>query len=1075
MMNPRTVVGSFIFVLLALCTLASQAMVSPAWAAGLTINFTLPAQKYVTIAIDDARGNRVRNLISEQLMPAGKQSVAWDGLDDYGQAVPLGTYHWKGLYRDAIHQVYKMSAYDANASVPWFTTAVQSPTDTGWLSDHNPTWSACAAGDKVFLGAITSENGQDMMALDLTGKKLWGISHPFGVGAMEYAYDGRTVYAAGEGQWAGANAYIWTIDPTSFAVKEIAHIPSFVGLRGMVVKNGLLYVSCELKDGVLVIDPTTGNTVKTIPLPHAGGIAMAADGTIYAISGASVVVLTDSGPGRAFISDHLTRPNRIAISPVDGKIYISDGPTSWYPSDTIEQNALYGYESERFNGDNQIKEFDAAGRFIRAIGTPGGRHEGPWDPQAMRCPVGVTVDSTNHIWVAEWDLLPKRISVWTPDGSLYKEFIGAHKYGGGGTLDPADRSTLIYDGNMMTLNWETAPQDPLHSWKFDGTLAEIMPDTSPNADPVHENPTRMMHYQGHAFLVGGQDWDQGVGGLFYKWDGKHATPCAYIGPSPVIAPGSFLYDRLVQCVGPNPPGFGAMDPGNVATPSYWGFCTFLMTWTDANGDGKIQPSEVTFTREPFFWLQDPAIAPSLDAYIRDPAHRGVTTVWKIPMTGLNAVGAPVWDVTHITKVADRVPNMDIGGSYCVSGSGRVLMSADPIYGIDPVHHTTWTYKNDWPDTGGGAPKQKPGLVIAGYGVRGVVPAGGEVGNIFAISSDFGQWYLFTGDGLFLSTIFGDCRTAPLWVTHFKQAVYNMQVDGTSLGQESFSGSINQGSDGNVYIVCGHPHLSVVQLTGLDSVHRISGDLDVTGGMLSESDAAARQAALADRQTNGAPKLKFWTDSRWEQSPFHPIFETILGGGANQYGVWPHYDDKYFYIGAQLHHFSGMPNNDPLAGGDRIVIDLATTPGAKVVPGAPHVRIVVANDAEVIHGMMPSPATLNGRHAVLYAYTGGASDHIVSSKPLEDAEFTTATYKTDMGPWLRVSVKIPWADIGVTPPDQTGVNDTIMGDIGIVVADPYGGPARRYQFGDKFATLGGASEMKVDTAMFAALTRQQPGE
>ena len=76
-----------------------------------------------------------------------------------------------------------MSAYTGGARVPWFTTAVQKATDSGWLSDHNPTWSMGAAGDKVFAGAITFENGQGMKALDLDGNKLWGVSHPYGVGA----------------------------------------------------------------------------------------------------------------------------------------------------------------------------------------------------------------------------------------------------------------------------------------------------------------------------------------------------------------------------------------------------------------------------------------------------------------------------------------------------------------------------------------------------------------------------------------------------------------------------------------------------------------------------------------------------------------------------------------------------------------------------------------------------------------------------------------------------------------------------------------------------------------------------
>ena len=214
-----------------------------------------------------------------------------------------------------------------------------------------------------------------------------------------------------------------------------------------------------------------------------------------------------------------------------------------------------------FKGDNQVKVFDASGKFLRAIGTPGGRHAGPWDPQAMRLPVGITVDSRNHIWVAEWDLIPKRISVWNLDGTLYKEFIGAHKYGGGGTLDPLDSSTLIYDGNLIKLNWASAPADPVHSWKLGATLSETMPDTGERPLAIVSSPTRMMHYQGHSFLVGGGYWNQNEGGLFYSWDGKYAKPVAYIGPSPVIAPGHYLSRRLVECIGDKPPGYGAADPG----------------------------------------------------------------------------------------------------------------------------------------------------------------------------------------------------------------------------------------------------------------------------------------------------------------------------------------------------------------------------------------------------------------------------------------------------------------------------------------------------------------------------------
>ena len=399
------------------------------------------------------------------------------------------------------------------------------------------------------------------------------------------------------------------------------------------------------------------------------------------------------------------------------------------------------------------------------------------------------------------------------------------------------------------------------------------------------------------------------------------------------------------------------------------------------------------------------------------------------------------------------------------------MCANPIYGIDPAAHTVWTYRNDWPDFGLHAPKEKPGLVIAAWGVRGIAPAGGEAGNIFAINSDFGQWYLFTADGLFLSTLFGDTRTAPFWNTHFPDAKYGMLVDGASLGQgEAFSREVrfNKGSDGNVYIVTGHPHLSIVKITGLDTVRRIGGTITVTQIALDHADDVARQSALADRAANGPPIMKFWTESRTTNSPFHPALGTLLGAGANQEWIWPRFDDKYFTVATQLDRFAdATPDAPPLTTGDAIVIDLAnkSTGGAGVQP---HVRAIVTS--------------VGGKARVsIYQYDGDSASatKIVSTKQIEDANVKIETVNLDSGPVVQVTAKIPWGGFSgshAARAPQDGPDDCVLGDIGIVITDPNGGPSKRLQFGDIFATLGPSNAaMKVDAAMFAKLTRQAKGE
>jgi len=54
------------------------------------IAYELPADARVTLAIDDANGNRVRNLIAAQPRKAGKNTEKWDGMADNNKPVPPG-------------------------------------------------------------------------------------------------------------------------------------------------------------------------------------------------------------------------------------------------------------------------------------------------------------------------------------------------------------------------------------------------------------------------------------------------------------------------------------------------------------------------------------------------------------------------------------------------------------------------------------------------------------------------------------------------------------------------------------------------------------------------------------------------------------------------------------------------------------------------------------------------------------------------------------------------------------------------------------------------------------------------
>jgi hypothetical protein len=62
---------------------------------GSRIEYTLPQQTHVRLAIYDALGRQVRQLVDE-LQPAGSQQIFWNGQNDRGARVPAGAY-WMRL------------------------------------------------------------------------------------------------------------------------------------------------------------------------------------------------------------------------------------------------------------------------------------------------------------------------------------------------------------------------------------------------------------------------------------------------------------------------------------------------------------------------------------------------------------------------------------------------------------------------------------------------------------------------------------------------------------------------------------------------------------------------------------------------------------------------------------------------------------------------------------------------------------------------------------------------------------------------------------------------------------------
>ena len=526
----------------------------------IPVRFALLEPGYVTLVIEAAAsGTRVRNLVSETHFEAGANVAWWDGLDDLGRdptaaghftysipgkLVTPGRYRVRGLVRPELELRYQMSAYNS-ATVPWQTKDRASE----WLANHTPPAAVLfvppgaapdrpghpAPGGQVLVGSFVSEGGSGLAWLDADeGRKVHGQLWIGGVwtGATALARDEGEhsvpgVYAYAGSAWVGdesgdfrpelrlfaltkpdpasktkgpADARFGTgedaplLEPTYKlpAGLEVKEHENLTPLGGLAAHDGLVVASITPTDLLLFVDAADHRTLATAALERPRGLAFDPQGRLLAVSGRRVVRMAvpslpkDTPTTRpvelprpeALVDSGLDDPQQLALGP-DGKLYVSD------------------------RGDShQVKVFSPDGKPLRTIGKPGRPGVGPYDPDHMNNPYGLTIDGRGRLWVAEQDKTPKRLSVWsTSDGKLVKAFYGPPQYGGGGEVDSQDATRFFYadDGGMeLKLNWQAGTSVPVALYYRRDT--EISSNAAPGYN-AGQPPQTPIHANGKTYLV----------------------------------------------------------------------------------------------------------------------------------------------------------------------------------------------------------------------------------------------------------------------------------------------------------------------------------------------------------------------------------------------------------------------------------------------------------------------------------------------------------------------------------------------------------------------------------------------
>ena len=828
----------------------------------IPVRFTLPEAGLVTLVIEKD-GVRVRNLVGETPFPAGENVAYWDGLDESGKIneayhgvyevrgalVTPGSYTVRGLWHKPLDLRYEFTAYNSG-NPPWWPGHDGSG---GWLADHSPPSAVLYLPDRrqIMIGAPVAEAGDGVIFVDIDGRKKTGKRWVGGTfnGASHlardaggtpcadyYAYSGCT----GVGKSTELRLYGYHAKGETRIAEYAFPRAEDVELGGLAVHNGLLVASLPRLNQLLVVDVATKQVKGTLPVERPQGVAFDAQGRLLVVSGKTVLRATPAAvadlrwQAETVIGAGLDDPRQLLVGP-QGELYVSD----WGRS-------------------HQVKCFETDGRLRRVFGNPGGARVGKYDPKSMQRPYGLSLDDAGRLWVAEFSYTPKRVSVWASDGQFREAFYGPPAYGGGGTIDPQDRTRFYYadsrsgEGGTLefALDWGTGESRPARILYLHGPESPGV--ALPGALPQTAVYVAGRQYFINAFNSNPVSLAPAIGIWMARGDGLMV---------PVAAAGQAQAWKAL-----NGEAFKDRWPTGVDRKKAPWDEPVSFVWSDANGDGIPQPEEVEFRRG--------VDASANTVYVG--ADLGVTfsSGLVLPVSGFHENGAPRYDLADAKPtVKPNSPRTQLANF----GDGWLLGIGGPLRGYrDGVER--WTYPNRWPGLHAGQTSgvafDTPGQLVATTRLMGApVVVSGE--RLWAINGNTGNNYLLTPDGLFVATLFK--AFGPAWGI-FPSLPRDALVNDLTCHGENFWPTINQTADGKVYLVTGQTHCSIVRVDGLDTLRRLPEQpLPVTAGMLGACADYVAQSELRRQQAAGrdthhvsireqAPvvdgKLDDWGDARW---------------------------------------------------------------------------------------------------------------------------------------------------------------------------------------------------------------------
>jgi hypothetical protein len=277
----------------------------------------------------------------------------------------------------------------------------------------------------------------------------------------------------------------------------------------------------------------------------------------------------------------------------------------------------------------------------------------------------------------------------------------------------------------------------------------------------------------------------------------------------------------------------------------------FMTWSDLNGDMKVQPNEFRYRVFADQFAADNNRQGRTHGYREFVFGPGLeaTGSWsiRVPAPSITAEGLPAFDLEKARFLIPPKAEMSRAedGLLMVPAKGGWLISAAVGYRNG---QRMWSYR-EYPDDN--TLPMEPGQYIAPTRLLGPpFQPRGEAGEVFVMNGEMGNFYVFTTDGLFVQTLGGDARRFP--PIRLSQAKRGRIMDGFTFEQEHFHPTITQVPSGEVYMVAGFTCSSLYHVEGWSSIRRHDlGTVSVTSEFASRTPATLTEP----RRNPGSQELE----------------------------------------------------------------------------------------------------------------------------------------------------------------------------------------------------------------------------